>query len=277
MKYFKRFTDVISGVALLNVVIYLIGKFSIYMKNSDMTFSERLESFLEPKATGEYRTYFFIAVFLILSIVGGRIFERFPTLALAASLPAFVHTLVLFGRRRLHTQPMFYIVITALAVVGNILYALSLDRIDGKRRAYRCSNLCGVLGLVLAYWVYDNADTYRGMEFSELSKLDRLHIELARTYINEDEGIIYKIAILMAISLVVSFFLRDIYFLDAAVALPPCVYSFYMVATGELSTFIAISAAVPFLYFLAKLLLVFFEPTLKYYLPWKNYAARKGK
>jgi len=87
MKYFKRFTDVISGVALLNVVIYLIGKFSIYMKNSDMTFSERLESFLEPKATGEYRTYFFIAVFLILSIVGGRIFERFPTLALAATLP----------------------------------------------------------------------------------------------------------------------------------------------------------------------------------------------
>ncbi len=276
MKYFKRFTDVLSGVALLNVIVFLLGKFSMYMKNFDMTFSERLKSFLDPKTAGEYRSYFFIAVFLLLSIAAGRIFERFPTLALCASLPAFIHTIVLFGRRRLHTMPMFYIVITLVAVIGNILYALSLDRIDGKRRAYRCANVFGLSGLLLAYWVYDNAETYRGMDIYELSKLDRLHIELARTYLNEDEGLIYKIALLLAISLAASFFLRDIYFLDAAIALVPCVYSIYIVATKELNTFIAVAAAIPLLYFISKLLLVFFEPTLKYYLPWKNYAARKN-
>lgn len=269
MKYLKRFADVLSGIAVLQTIIYLIGKFSTYRVARGEPLFDRLKAFFAPKATGEYRVYLILGILFLLSIIVGRIFERFPSITMAASLLPFIYTFVLFGRNRLTARPMLYIIIASIVLAANILSAIAADRADGKRRAYRCTNVCGLMIIALTVWIEKNAPTYRGMTFEDIAELDRLHIELARCFINEDEAFIYKIALLTAISLAASLLLRDIYFIDAIIALPPCIYSIYCIAADEVTTFMAIVPALPVAYFIFKLIVLFFEPTLKYYLPFK--------
>jgi hypothetical protein len=157
---------------------------------------------------------------------------------------------------------MLYIVLGLLHIVGNIIHSLLLDRADGKRRAFICANVCGgaIVGFAAWLWLklrglaaYDDP-----FEAEELSRLD-LKISIAA---EEDfQKLIFNIAVMIAITVLISILLRDIYFIDAILALVPLVYCVYIVLLKDkLILFGELMLGATFFYFVCRMLLMIFEP-----------------
>ena len=148
MSYFKRFTNFCGGFVAFAAILHLIGAYMSFEAIEAEGTLGKLKEFLDVKQDGNFRGYAIMALLFLLSAALGRIFERLPYVTLAVSLFPLYQTVELYSSGALVNFPSLYLILSIFHALGNIVYALALDRADGKRRAFVSA---AVLGTMISY------------------------------------------------------------------------------------------------------------------------------
>lgn len=264
MNYFKRFSDFCAVFAISAAAIYTLRKFMSFNPADAEGMVEKLKLFFSKDYYRDYRSYIVLITLLTVSLVVGAVLERFPYIGFALSLAPMLQILLMFGDGKLYERPMLYVILGIAHVLGNIVHSLYLDRADGKRRGFICVNLAGIALSALGFWVWRRAEllSHIGAVLDE----DKLGSRDAAILAGVEDGaqsIILKLSLMILVGVAISIILRDVYFIDAAVAVIPFVYSAHLVATEKLRLFPLAIIFITLFYLIFRLLILICEPMSK--------------
>ncbi len=262
MNYYKRFTDFCAGFAAFAALIYLLRSFMPFSPEEAEGISQKLKLFFE-RGNSNHRAYLVLIALLAISVTVSLIFERLPYISFAVSHLPFLHMIFMLDRGTMQDDPMIYLLLVSLHLSGNILYAIGLDRADGKRRAFICANVCGAMIFALAMLVKRTAELIAPLTEDEIRERGSFALEIFGGLEGGADKLIMRIAVIALVSVAISFVLRDIYFIDAACAAVPLAYTVYLVAAEKLTALPLTIFMLTLAYFIFKLTLTFFEPMAK--------------
>ena len=262
MSYFKRFTNFCGGFAAFAAMLHLVGEYMMFKAPEAEGMTDKLREFLSVERADNFRGYAIMVAFFVLSVALGRIFERLPYITFAVSLLPLYQVIELYSSGKLVKFPSLYLLFAIIHTTGNLVYALILDREDGKRRAFWCVNLLGALIAMGGVWLWNRANELSVYEdplaVEELSKFES---KVALAAGESFQGIVLRLAIIFAISVIISIVLRDIYFIDAIIAIVPVGYAVNEVLLfDKLFVFEELCIILCALYFASRVALVVFEP-----------------
>ncbi len=263
MNYLKRFSDFCAGFAAFAASLYILRKFMSFNPADAEGIKEKARLFFSKDYFRDYRAYLILIILLAVSVIIGIILERLPYVGFAFSLAPMLQILLMLGEGKLYERPMLYVILGTVHVVGNIVYSLSLDREDGKRRAFICANIFGAALFSLGIWVWRRASQLSLLGKDKLSELNARDTTILLGLEDDSEKLIIGIAVFILISVAVSLILRDVYFIDALIAAVPFVYSVYLFASGKLTVFPQAVFFLTLFYFLFRIFIVIFEPMAK--------------
>ena len=156
----------------------------------------------------------------------------------------------MFKAGRIYERPMLYIVLAVLHCAGTLAECIRRDRESGGRRASIASSLCGLLCAALCVYIYVFATNAPTQPTPEMSFFERTLIYNA---LGCDDLSPYVIsASLLGATVILSFILRDIYFIDAALAAIPCAYVLYEWNVDGLPAHGALIATLGAVYFISR-------------------------
>lgn len=263
MSYFKRFTDFCAGFTAFYAIIYVFGQFMQYNPADAEGTKEKLKLFFSKENYRDYRAFLILIILLIVSVVAGRIFERMPYISLAVSILPMVQIMLIYSDDKLSDRPMLYILLGLIHVSGNILHAISLDKADGKRRAFICANICGICAALLGIWVWRKAKQLSLLDDAAVSELGVRDHAILLGAENDEHSILLKISVIILATVVLSLILRDIYFIDVISSAVPFLYVLYLFSTEKLTLFAQTAFVVTLLYFAYRILILISEPMAK--------------
>ncbi len=260
MKHFKRFTDFCAGFSAVMVAISLLGKFIGYNPQNTEGMLEKLKLFFAEDNIHRNRYQLILIIFFVLSLVVSRVFERLPYVTMAVSVLPLIQTFFIFADKRFEEYAYLHMIFAVLHTAGSLVYALTLDRADGKRRAFWAINLFGV-----CISLYVIPIVRRMLALADIDEIEKLHLspferKLQIGIENGADKILIKIALMIVIAVLISILLRDIYFIDAALAIAPLVYSLYVFSAEKLELFGLESFLIVSIYFIFRIAIMIFEP-----------------
>lgn len=262
MSYFKRFTDFCGGFVAFAAVLHLIGEYMTFKLPEDEFTSGKLKVFLDAERTEGYRGYVIMVALFVLSVLVGRVFERLPYVTLAVSVLPLYQTVNLFSNGKFERFSILYLLLAILHTAGSIIQALVLDKNDGKRRGFVCAGVLGVMMLAGGVWVWRKAgDLLVYDDPFTVESLSKTELQIATAAQDGVHALVLKIAVMIAVSVVLSLILRDIYFIDAILSVIPLVYAVNKALIhGQLVLFEEFILILCTLYFATRVALVAFEP-----------------
>ncbi len=239
MSYFKRFTDFLAVVGVFSAAVLLISEYMSFNLDNIGEETSKLDVFFSRIYGAEHRYYFFLILLLLVSAVLGRILCRFPSVCFFISFLPFLHVMNMFYSQNLTSQPMLYVSVTALHCVGNLYEASFYDRMNEKRllpSAVRCANVAGTMSAVSAFLGAFLANRYSGVyaefyngemsneRYELFSDINFFGIRLISDFDKKELNALIILGIVVAVSLILGFVWRGVYFLDAACAIVPFIY-----------------------------------------------------
>ncbi len=262
MKYLKRFTDFCGGFAAFSAIIYFIGQFLGYKPESTDGMLEKLKSFISRENTKNFKAYIIMIGLLVISVVVSRIFERLPFVGLSVSFMPLLWTVFMLASNWLYERPMLYVALAILHTVGNIIYAVSLDREDGKRRGFLCVNVAGGIFGVLCLFVWRRSQKLAAITMTdeEFEKLSDIDTEIFEGIEGESASLLLIIGIALLVTVLVSVILRDLYYIDVILCAIPFVYSVKVFFFEELTVFGGMVFAATAMYFIFRVMILLSEP-----------------
>ena len=263
MKYFKRFTDFCAGFSAFMVAIRLFGKFMGYNPEKAEGMVEKFKLFFAKDNTGRGRDQLVLIILFVVSLVVSRVFERLPYVTMAVSVLPLVQTFFVFADKRFFEYSWLHIIFAVLHTTGSLVFALNLDRADGKRRAFWAVNLFGVCVSAYVIPIVRRMAEFADIEAKDKYKLLPFESKLQIGIENGADEILIRIALMIVIAVVISVILRDIYFIDVALAVVPFVYSLYVFSTKNLKSFALECFMLTTVYFVFRIAIMFFEPMRK--------------
>ena len=265
MKYLKRFTDFCGGFAAFCAIIYSMTQFIMYNPSEEMGTLEKVKHFFFGNYSKNFNAYVVMIALLIASVVIGTIFERFPFVSLSVSSIPFLWILFMFVSGWLYDRPMLYIVLSIVHMSGSVIYALMLDKVDGKRRAYWCVNSLGALVGALCLAIWKKSEVIRDVKFTEdeLRELSDIDSELFMGLEGDSARILFVIGVMLLVGVVVSLLLRDVYYIDVILCAVPCIYSLRAFFSEELTMFGGVAFSAVAVCFIFRVLVMISEPMRK--------------
>ena len=260
MNYFKRFSDFCAVFAISAAAIYTLRKFMSFNPADAEGMVEKLKLFFSKDYYRDYRSYIVLITLLTVSLVVGAVLERFPYVGFALSLAPMLQILLMFGDGKLYERPMLYVILGIAHVLGNIVHSLYLDRADGKRRAFICVNLGGITLSALGLWVWNRAKELSLLDEEAAAELGTWDSAILAGVEDGAQSITLKLSLMILVGIAISIILRDVYFIDAAVAVIPFVYSAHLVATEKLRLFPLAIIFITLFYLIFRLLILICEP-----------------
>ena len=265
MKYLKRFTDFCGGFAAFCAIIYSMGQFIMYNPSVEMGTVEKVKHFFFGDYSRNFNAYVVMIALLFASVAIGTIFERFPFVSLSLSALPFLWISFMLASGWLYERAMLYVVLSLVHMSGSIIYALMLDKVDGKRRAYWCVNSFGALigGLCLAIWKKSEiirATTFTDEELKELSDIDS---EIFMGLEGDSARILLVVGAMLLVGVLVSLILRDVYYIDVILCAVPCVYSLKAFFAEKLTMFGGVVFFAVTVCFAFRILVMISEPMRK--------------
>ena len=264
MNYFKKFTDFCGGFLAFAAIMYLIKEFSAFAKGEKLETIEKLKLFFDPKEVADYRGFLILILLLAVSVVAGRIFHRLPYISFAVSLLPFFQAINLYSMGKIgdEDRPMLYVIFASIHTLGNVIHAVYLDTTDGKHRGFVCAGICGgaITGFGVWLWFFSKKVALYEDPFSMMD-IGKLEMRISVAAKEGFQRFILDIALIVAVTVIISLLLRDVYFIDAALALVPFIYSIRIVLMkNELPIFGELMLGLTLFYFVSRLMLVAFEP-----------------
>jgi hypothetical protein len=266
MKYLKRFTDFCGGFAAFCAIIYSIGQFIMYNPDEELGTVEKVKFFFFGNYSRNFNAYVVMIALFAISVIIGVIFERFPFVSLSVSLLPLMWTLFMYASEWLYEKPMLYVILALVHTSGSIIYAVLLDKEDGKRRAFWCVNAVGTLigALCLAIWRRSAVLAATELTDDEIRELSDIDGEIFGGLEDGNSAkILLFIGIILLVTVVISILLIDLYYIDVILCLLPLLYSLWAFFTELLAVFGGAVFTVIAAYFVMRVLVMTSEPTTK--------------
>ncbi len=194
MSYFKKFTDFCTGFAAFSAILYLFRQFMIDSPRDEngelLSLGEKLRQFFDPEIFArDHRRYLLLIGVLILSVTVARIAKKLPAIPFVVSLIPLSLVATMCAEEAIYERPMLYLLLSALSVAGALYETICLDREQGRHQTHLAVNLSLTLTAIVVLC------------------LDATHL--------------WGVAMLLLGTVSVSLLFREVYFLDAALALLP--------------------------------------------------------
>lgn len=246
MSYFKKFTDLLAGIATFITSVFLISRYMEYTPpnpedviDEGLEVKSKLENFLFVQMSTEYRQYIILIALLVLSLVVSRFLKKYPAVSFCISALPLCQVMNMFRNQLIYEYGGLILVLCVLHVVGTFYDAVYLDKTDNKKRTFVAVTLWGVISgaaCFVARKLCFFADDYRaqylaGELLEDETKLDRtlkvFGFRVLTAGPDDEEKVIMTIMVLLLVSVVVSVILRGVYFIDVIAAAIPFVYGIY--------------------------------------------------
>lgn len=237
MSYFKKFTNFCAGFAAFSALAYVFCKFMEYMprdaQNELLGKKQKLKLFFDTNAAEEnYRLYLLLVAALLFSLAISMLLKKLPALSFTVTLLPLSLIVTMYADGRIAEYPMLYLLLAGLHTVGSLYECIRRDRETGSHKAHLAVNLATLLGAFGALFVWRSAEEFFPVPNPNYNYLEeKIHHS---TLLKEDPSILWKIAILLLVTVLISVLLREIYFLDAAIALIPAAWVITRDWKGEL-------------------------------------------
>lgn len=228
MGYFKKFTDFCAGFALFSALIFLLREFMSFVPRGqeEPPMGERLTLFFSKEPIRDYDFYLPLIALLLLSLTLSLLLKKAPYVSFGVSLLPLTYCMLLFTQDKLYERPMLYLVLLSLHSLGCFVACLLSDREDrGRRGAYAADLAClAVAGL--GALTLRRSEKVLSLEWGEASLFDQtMYYPLLE---DADLSVFRMVIPIFLVLILLRLLWRDLYFLDAALALPPAVYLIYL-------------------------------------------------
>ena len=248
MSYFKRFTDFCAGFAVFGALLHLIRNFITFMKGEEISTLGKLKEFFSRANADDYRAYATVAAVLCVSLILGIALKKFPFIALTLSAVSMAVIIDLLEAQRIDERPMFYVVLTAIHVIGCIFECIIRDR-DQSSKKLNCTLLAGVLttfisgalSLFTAYRLSEMKDLFKTadletFDITKLSSFDAQLFNLVKSASNTAESTestqLIILAVMFIVAIIVAAFIGEIFFIDLAFSAVPLITVAYCYSSG---------------------------------------------
>lgn len=219
MGAFKKFADFCAGIALFVLSFFLLREFFGFTPADDPALREKWRIFVEENPVRDYRPYLGLIGLLALSLLIGTVCRRLPTVGFAVATLPFLQVLSMLRDGCLYEHPMFYLLLSALPIVGNLLDAIHRDRLDGRHRAFWLANGASLLVLGFLFLLLWRLRT--SAEATDIYELSRFDQKLFAAAAEHDLSFWKTYAVVYAASIAVSLAFCGAYWIDAILALLP--------------------------------------------------------
>lgn len=267
MNYLKRFTDFCGVFAAFAALVYVMGQFLIYRpRKEELGMLEKLKLFLSDTNAKNYKAYVVMILLLAISVVVGRIFDRLPFVCLSVSFLPLAQILFMYAEGGLYERPMLYVALALIHTSGNILYALSLDKGDGRRRAFLCVNAFGAVISVAAFYMWKRSKELflmKELSAEEIEAMSDVDLELFEGVGESSIEFFFVIALMAGLTVLVSIILRDLYYIDAILCAVPFGYAVFLFAKEEVEAFAGVTFIILSVYLIFRVLVLLSEPMRK--------------
>ncbi len=237
MSYFKKFTALCSGFAAFMTAIYMFRRFMMLDKSEEeQGLLERIKLFVSKEEA--YGMYLMLVLLIMLCIcVGaGVIFKKLPYLTPIFALPPLLLTLDMIKEGYIEDYPILQLLLTALGFIGCIYECVYMDRADGRHRAAWCADIICIGFSVFLIYLYRKSQALSLLEAEARAEVNKFDGEILAGASEMNMGILLVFAALYLLLTVVSFILKDVYFIDACLTVAPTAVLAYL-WSAEMLTF----------------------------------------
>ena len=225
--YFKKFTDFCGGFALFCALLFLFREYMSFVPKTDelLSVKEKLLMFFSKEPIRDYFLYLPLVAFLLLSLLLSITLKKAPHIGFGASLLPLCYAFLLLTQHKLYEHPMVYLILSLLHTAGNLYACIEADRLDRKRRSAFAVDLAfmGTAGFCIV--ILRKASVIDTLDWGELSFFEQLMqtstLRDAPTTVFVVTATVYSLLALLRL------LWRDLYFLDASLALLATAYLFY--------------------------------------------------
>ena len=227
MKYFKRFGDFGSGFCCFMAWIHLFGQYMTYKPIEEAEgLREKLKLFLSETVEYDNLLLFVLGVTFLVSAIIGVAFAKYPQISAIFTLPPLALTFDMIRAEYIKEYPMLYAFFGVVALVACLFDCVTLDRRDGGNRCGWCGGLISAATSLLMFVLYSRWKDVAAIEdTTELSRFDGALLTGAET---TDMKLLLTFAVVYVILALITCLHKDIYFIDALLAVPPFVALIYM-------------------------------------------------
>lgn len=252
MSYFKKFTDLLGGIACFIASVFLISRYMDFNALKPEEFKEgvevksKLEQFLLIEQGKDHRQYIILILLFVLSIVVSRLLKRLPAVSFCFSVLPLWQTLNMLHNNLLYEYKGLYVILAAVHTAGAFYELVYFDRHDNKKRTFIAVSALGVISSAACFAARKLCDFSEGfykrfMAGELVSKDMKFDQELRLFGFNvlvkgpeDEEKVIMTIMALLLVGVVVGIILRGVYFVDVILAALPFGYSIFCWHAGKL-------------------------------------------
>ncbi len=235
MSYFKKFGDFCSGFAAFTGIIFLLSRFmSSYFGEEPIGMLEKLKMFFDKKLYPDYHLMTCLIISLIASVVFGRLLARLPYIAVLFCIPPVIITVCMYKMSIIAEYPMLYVVLTVVAFITAVADCIWADKKDGKHRGAYAGDVVSLFFSAFCIWTARKYSALSVLEADPENPHSFFENHMLEGGTDIELKLLYALAVLYAVLAVVSFILRDIYFIDAVLVVPPAIFLIYMWGAGKL-------------------------------------------
>lgn len=261
MSHLKKFSDFFAVFGLCSALIYLLTQYIPFEALEAESTAEKIKFFFSAKPSIDYFAYAFLAALFLLSFLVAKIWPHLSALNFGLSLLPIVWSFFMLAADKFQEYPMLYLLCALFNGAGAFADSLIADRTDGKKRAVLCADLCAAVLAVLALAVFLRSEMLAGSSAEEWNFLDRAigpALENGSSF-----SPYWRVALMYALTVVISRLLKDVYFVDAAVSLIPLCFTLAHWHEKTLPAYGASVAALAVCYTICRLTLTFFPLSKK--------------
>lgn len=253
MSYFKRFADFCAGFAIFSAVIYLFRQFMAYTPKEEVSLLQKVKLFFNNGARMDFKEYVPLILLLLLSFVVALAFHRLPYVCFAVSALPLLQVISMYTSDRLYERPMLYVILVGMHSLGCLAECVRRDREDTRRRSALGTDAVGLLAIGFCLYVLRLIPKLATME---LVKMNLFEKKIFFSLDQANTSIFWKLAILYAAAVLLRWLLRDLYYLDAAIAIIPFGYTLYLWHGGQIPFHGAFLVTFATVYLIARLIVM---------------------
>lgn len=243
MSYFKKFTDLLGGIACFIASVFLISKYMAFTPLEPEDFEagaevqSKLEQFLFVENGKDYRQYIILIFLLVFSIAVSRLLKKLPAISFCVSFLPLWQVMNMLHNGLLYEYQGLFVVLCAIHTAGAFYDVVFFDRKDGKKRTFIAVSALGVISgaaCLIAIKLRGYSDVFcerfsagqlAEEDFQLEQKLKLIGINLFGNSHGEEVKVIMTIMVLLLVGVAVGIILRGVYFIDVILAALPFGYS----------------------------------------------------
>ena len=219
-----------------------------------MGFKEKLKDFIDGIGRTNNKLMLVLVIMLVISILASLVFRRIPFVTLLFSVPPLILSVDMVRAEQIKNYPMMYILLCGISVLSGVIECIYIDQRRGTHTSAFAGDIVALLAAGSVGFIWKRAEIISAMESVDTSELNVFDYEVYKNLGSMDTKVFVTLAFAFIVMTVISLVLRDIYFIDAILAIVPLTVTAYMWSAGTLTMHSEIVVTVSAVYFVVRLI-----------------------